>query len=94
MKEATRRRRAILRDRRRDNRDHALWGEPLLRVLNGWDLYIASQYARLHAVAQLVKPPGMSPEEMAGHAREAFRTTVGTLAAAHVNRRTHERSCD
>ena len=93
MKESTRRRRAILRIRRLDNRDERLYGPPLIRALTGWDLYLASQYAQLHTVAQLVKPPGMSPEEMTGHARETFRAVVGT-PSIHVNRCTHERSCD
>lgn len=70
-----RRQRAILRDRRRDNRDEARYGDPLIRGLNGWDLYIMSQWEQLHAVAQLVKPPGMSPQEMTSNAREAFRQT-------------------
>ncbi|MFJ8719764.1 hypothetical protein ACIRD9_42635 [Streptomyces violaceus] len=49
MNAATRRRRALLRDRRRDNRDENLYGPPLIRALTGWDLYISAQYAELRA---------------------------------------------
>lgn len=73
MLPSTRRKRAILRDRRLDNRDEALYGPPIIRALTGYDLYIMSQWQQLHAVAQLVKPPGMSPGEMTTNARQAFR---------------------
>lgn len=72
MKESLRRQRAMLRDRRRDNRDEALYGTPLFRALTGWDLYIISLQEEVAAASRHIWP---------GH-------------GVHVNRCTHERSCD
>ena len=50
MKATTRHKRAILRDRRRDNRDAALYGPPLIRAMTGWDLYLMAQWDRVRAL--------------------------------------------
>lgn len=55
MKASTRRKRAVLRDRRRDNRDEALYGAPIIRALTGWDLYLVNQWDRVRSVAQMME---------------------------------------
>lgn len=56
MKEATRRKRAILRNRRLDNRDEALYGPPLIRAMTGWDLYLIQQRDRVGELAKTLPP--------------------------------------
>lgn len=55
MKGATRRKRAILRDRRRDRRDEALYGPPLIAAMTGWDLYITAQYRDVARLAEMIE---------------------------------------
>lgn len=69
MNATTRRKRAILRDRRRGLDD----GPAFIGPMTGWDLFVVNRYAQLRSVAQLVRPPGMSPEEMDRQVDEVIR---------------------
>lgn len=77
MKATTRRKRAILRDRRRT----AMWGPPqaIIVPMSGWDLFAMARYGVPGAMlttfrntAQLVRPPGMTTAEVDQAVREVW----------------------